>query len=201
MSNRTEHNLTWRHKFCAALGSALGAMLVACIIVLVQDLRVRAILGVGITVFLIVLLVVSVSGYRRMAARILGALIISCSWGAKAFAAGAPLTDDIFVQVAIETTSWIEPVSLTICFVLLIVFDIATNYVFPYLYEKLSCLRKTGESDTPMKFQITTDDDSVKAKYEGPPDKTCLNGFKRILESPIFRPSHRVAQKDRNNKG
>ncbi|HUU19328.1 MAG TPA: hypothetical protein VMW72_19415 [Sedimentisphaerales bacterium] len=190
MPNRSKTTHSWLSKLIVAGLAAIAAMVVALVVVLVRDVRVWAVIGVGGVVFITVLIVLSINRYRWMAWTILGGLVTGGSWVGRGLSASAQLSESTIARVVIEASTWVEPVSLTICFSVLIVLDVCVNHVLPLIDQRNRHSNKHihpyFSHDVQGRLEITAGKDSIKAIYEGPMKASCLQQLRNLLESSAF---------------
>jgi hypothetical protein len=128
-----------------------------------------------------------------MANLVLGGLIVGTSWIEKGISVSAQLNESTSVGILLKATSWVEPISLTICFVALLLMDLIINHVNPYIrgwisqrnveYKKNHTFCKQGS------FRIISEKKGIEIYFNGPLDSKTLRQFQSIIESSAFSSS------------
>lgn len=110
------------HRFLIALVSSLIAVLITFLLISFRDLKFYALITVGVAVFVYVLFLLFVNRYRLMAHSVLGALI-AYGYLSNSLNLSLVVSDNVFLNFIFDGSSWIEPFSLTVCFIALLFFD------------------------------------------------------------------------------
>lgn len=110
------------HRLLIAVVCSLVAVLLTFLVITFRDLKFYALLTVALAVFLLVIFILFVNRYRWMAHSILGALI-AYGYLSKSLRLSVYAGDNIGLILFYEGSNWIEPFSLTICFIVLLLFD------------------------------------------------------------------------------